>query len=88
MMVRIIAFKFIASINFGSYHAPEDHHDRDLQGSGRRDLRCTIDSLAQLKCDDKRNRVSSLIFEVGYKRKDLIYNGCMYVRLARPGNYG
>ena len=88
MMVGIIALRFIASIDFGSHRVPEDHNDRDLQGSGRRHFRCTIDSLAQLKYDDKRDRVPSLIFEVEYKRKDLIYNGCVYVHLARPGNYG
>ena len=55
MMVGVIALKFIASIDFDSRRASEDHDDRDLQGSGRKDLRRTIDSLAQLKYDDKRN---------------------------------
>ena len=54
MMVSIFAFKFIASLNFDSHCAPEDHDDRDLRGSGRRNLCRTIDLLAQLKYNDKR----------------------------------
>ncbi|KAF9442722.1 glycosyltransferase family 2 protein [Macrolepiota fuliginosa MF-IS2] len=59
MMVSIIGFKFIASINFGAERAPEDHDKFVIcqvpcytEGDG--ELRRTIDSLAQLKYDDKR----------------------------------
>lgn len=59
MMVSIIGFKFIASINFGAERAPEDHDKFVIcqvpcytEGDGS--LRRTIDSLAQLKYDDKR----------------------------------
>lgn len=59
MMVSIIAFKFIAALNFGSPRAPEDHDKfvicqvpcyTEDDGS----LRRTIESLAQMKYDDKR----------------------------------
>jgi chitin synthase len=59
MMVSIIAFKFIMSINFGSPCAPEDHDKFVIcqvpcYTEGETSLRHTIDSLAQLKYDDKR----------------------------------
>ncbi|KAF8438194.1 hypothetical protein L210DRAFT_3647176 [Boletus edulis BED1] len=62
MMVSIIAFKFIASINFGSPRAPEDHDKFVIcqvpcYTEGEVSLRCTIDSLAQLKYDDKRKLI-------------------------------
>ncbi|KAF9001145.1 glycosyltransferase family 2 protein [Cyathus striatus] len=59
IMVAIIGFKFLASINFGASRAPEDH-DKFLicqvpcYTEGTESLRKTIDSLAQLKYDDKR----------------------------------
>ncbi|PFH46960.1 glycosyltransferase family 2 protein [Amanita thiersii Skay4041] len=59
MMVSVIGFKFLASINFGAARAPEDHDKFVIcqvpcytEGDGS--LRRTIDSLAQLKYDDKR----------------------------------
>jgi chitin synthase len=59
IMVAIVGFKFLASINFGSARAPEDHDKFVIcqipcytEGDGS--LRKTIDSLAQLKYDDKR----------------------------------
>ncbi|KAF8447874.1 P-loop containing nucleoside triphosphate hydrolase protein [Boletus edulis BED1] len=62
MMVSIIAFKFIASINFGSPRAPEDHDKFVIcqvpcYTEGEVLLRRTIDSLAQLKYDDKRKLI-------------------------------
>ncbi|KAJ7594228.1 glycosyltransferase family 2 protein [Mycena floridula] len=59
MMVSVIGFKFIASINFSAPRAPEDHDKFVIcqvpcytEGDGS--LRRTIDSLAQMKYDDKR----------------------------------
>jgi chitin synthase len=58
-MVAVIGFKFLASINFSAARAPEDHDKfvicqvpcyTEDEGS----LRRTIDSLAQMKYDDKR----------------------------------
>jgi len=62
MMVSIIAFKFIASINFGAPRAPEDHDKFVIcqvpcYTEGETSLRRTIDSLAQLKYDDKRKLI-------------------------------
>ena len=62
LMVSIIAFKFIASINFGSPRAPEDHDKFVIcqvpcYTEGENSLRRTIDSLAQLKYDDKRKLI-------------------------------
>ncbi|KAG9310142.1 glycosyltransferase family 2 protein [Chiua virens] len=62
MMVSIIAFKFIASINFGAPRAPEDHDKFVIcqvpcYTEGEVSLRRTIDSLAQLKYDDKRKLI-------------------------------
>jgi chitin synthase len=59
MMVSVIGFKFIASINFGSARAPEDHDKFVIcqvpcYTEGHASLRKTIDSLAQTKYDDKR----------------------------------
>lgn len=59
IMVAIIGFKFLASINFGSARAPEDHDKFVIcqvpcYTEGDVSLRRTIDSLAQLKYDDKR----------------------------------
>ena len=59
MMVSVIGFKFIASINFGSSRAPEDHDKFVIcqvpcYTEGHASLRKTIDSLAQTKYDDKR----------------------------------
>ena len=59
MMVSVIGFKFLASINFGSPHAPEDHDKFVIcqvpcYTEGENSLRRTIDSLANLKYDDKR----------------------------------
>ncbi|KAF8119460.1 chitin synthase-domain-containing protein, partial [Boletus edulis] len=61
-MVSIIAFKFIASINFGSPRAPEDHDKFVIcqvpcYTEGEVLLRRTIDSLTQLKYDDKRKLI-------------------------------
>ena len=59
IMVSVIGFKFLASMNFGAARAPEDHDKFVIcqvpcytEGDGS--LRKTIDSLAQLKYDDKR----------------------------------
>ncbi|KIJ64935.1 glycosyltransferase family 2 protein [Hydnomerulius pinastri MD-312] len=62
VMVSIIAFKFIASINFGAPRAPEDHDKFVIcqvpcYTEGETSLRKTIDSLAQLKYDDKRKLI-------------------------------
>ncbi|KAI0074333.1 glycosyltransferase family 2 protein [Panus rudis PR-1116 ss-1] len=59
MMVSVIGFKFIASINFGSARAPEDHDKFVIcqvpcYTEGHASLKRTIDSLAQTKYDDKR----------------------------------
>jgi len=59
IMVSIIGFKFLASINFGSARAPEDHDKFVIcqvpcYTEGDQSLRRTIDSLAQMKYDDKR----------------------------------
>ncbi|RXW18316.1 hypothetical protein EST38_g7538 [Candolleomyces aberdarensis] len=59
IMVSIIGFKFLASINFGAERAPEDHDKFVIcqvpcYTEGDTSLRRTIDSLAQLKYDDKR----------------------------------
>ena len=59
IMVAIIGFKFLASINFSSARAPEDHDKFVIcqvpcYTEGDTSLRRTIDSLAQLKYDDKR----------------------------------
>ncbi|CAL1709779.1 unnamed protein product [Somion occarium] len=59
MMVSVIGFKFIASINFGSARAPEDHDKFVIcqvpcYTEGHSSLKRTIDSLAQTKYDDKR----------------------------------
>jgi chitin synthase len=59
IMVSVIGFKFLASVNFGASRAPEDHDKFVIcqvpcytEGDGS--LRRTIDSLAQMKYDDKR----------------------------------
>jgi chitin synthase len=62
MMVSIIAFKFIASVNFASPRAPEDHDKFVIcqvpcYTEGETSLRRTIDSLAQLRYDDKRKLI-------------------------------
>jgi chitin synthase len=59
LMVSVIAFKFIASINFSSARAPEDHDKFVIcqvpcYTEDENSLKRTIDSLAQLKYDDKR----------------------------------
>jgi chitin synthase len=59
IMVSIIGFKFLASLNFGSERAPEDHDKFVIcqvpcYTEGDQSLRRTIDSLAKLKYDDKR----------------------------------
>lgn len=59
IMVSIIGFKFLASINFGAARAPEDHDKFVIcqvpcYTEGDTSLRKTIDSLAQMKYDDKR----------------------------------
>ncbi|KAF8625844.1 hypothetical protein AX17_006740 [Amanita inopinata Kibby_2008] len=59
MMVSVIGFKFLASINFGAERAPEEHDKFVIcqvpcYTEGDSSLRRTIDSLAQLKYDDKR----------------------------------
>ena len=58
LMVCIIAFKFIVSINFGALRAPEDHDKFVIcqvpcYTEGEASLRHAIDSLAVLKYDDK-----------------------------------
>ncbi|KAF5366143.1 hypothetical protein D9757_010944 [Collybiopsis confluens] len=58
-MVSIIGFKFLASINFAAARAPEDHDKFVIcqvpcYTEGDASLRRTIDSLAQMKYDDKR----------------------------------
>ena len=59
MMVSVIGFKFLASINFASPRAPEDHDKFVIcqvpcYTEGEQSLRKTIDSLANLRYDDKR----------------------------------
>lgn len=59
MMVSPIGFKFIASINLGSARALEDHNKFVIcqvpcYTEGQSSLKKTIDSLAQMKYDDKR----------------------------------
>ena len=59
IMVCVIGFKFLASLNFGASRAPEDHDKFVIcqvpcYTEGDSSLRKTIDSLAQLKYDDKR----------------------------------
>jgi chitin synthase len=59
LMVSVIGFKFLASVNFSSPRAPEDHDKFVIcqvpcYTEGDLSLRRTIDSLAQLKYDDKR----------------------------------
>ncbi|KAL0946000.1 hypothetical protein HGRIS_012276 [Hohenbuehelia grisea] len=59
IMVAVIGFKFLASLNFGSARAPEDHDKFVIcqvpcYTEGDQSLRRTIDSLAQMKYDDKR----------------------------------
>lgn len=59
VMVSVIGFKFLASVNFGSARAPEDHDKFVIcqvpcYTEGDASLRRTIDSLAQMKYDDKR----------------------------------
>ena len=59
IMVSVIGFKFIASVDFGSTRAPEDHDKFVIcqvpcYTEGDTSLRRTIDSLANLKYDDKR----------------------------------
>ena len=59
VMVSVIGFKFIASINFSAARAPEDHDKFVIcqvpcYTEGTSSLKKTIDSLAQMKYDDKR----------------------------------
>ncbi|KAF4602951.1 hypothetical protein EYR38_003355 [Pleurotus pulmonarius] len=59
VMVSIIGFKFLASVNFAAPRAPEDHDKFVIcqvpcYTEGDSSLRRTIDSLAQMKYDDKR----------------------------------
>ncbi|KAG6826424.1 hypothetical protein H0H92_015837 [Tricholoma furcatifolium] len=59
IMITVIGFKFLASVNFGAARAPEDHDKFVIcqvpcYTEGDASLRKTIDSLAQLKYDDKR----------------------------------
>ncbi|KAH9903379.1 glycosyltransferase family 2 protein [Cubamyces lactineus] len=59
MMVSVIGFKFIASLNFSAPRAPEDHDKFVIcqvpcYTEGHASLKKTIDSLAQMKYDDKR----------------------------------
>ncbi|KAJ3999067.1 glycosyltransferase family 2 protein [Lentinula boryana] len=58
-MVSVIGFKFLASINFSAARLPEDHDKFVIcqvpcYTEGDSSLRRTIDSLAQMKYDDKR----------------------------------
>ncbi|KJA23760.1 glycosyltransferase family 2 protein [Hypholoma sublateritium FD-334 SS-4] len=62
IMVSIIGFKFLASVNFGAARAPEDHDKFVIcqvpcYTEGDVSLRRTIDSLAQMKYDDKRKLI-------------------------------
>ncbi|KAJ7080469.1 glycosyltransferase family 2 protein [Mycena epipterygia] len=59
IMVSVIGFKFLASISLAGVRAPEDHDKFVIcqvpcYTEGDSSLRKTIDSLAQLKYDDKR----------------------------------
>ncbi|KAF5373421.1 hypothetical protein D9615_009450 [Tricholomella constricta] len=59
IMITVIGFKFLASINFSAARAPEDHDKFVIcqvpcYTEGDASLRRTIDSLAQMKYDDKR----------------------------------
>ncbi|KAG5634988.1 hypothetical protein H0H81_012795 [Sphagnurus paluster] len=59
IMITVIGFKFLASLNFGAVRAPEDHDKFVIcqvpcYTEGDASLRKTIDSLAQMKYDDKR----------------------------------
>ncbi|KAJ7506209.1 glycosyltransferase family 2 protein [Mycena galericulata] len=59
IMVSVIGFKFLASISLAGVRAPEDHDKFVIcqvpcYTEGDQSLRRTIDSLAQLKYDDKR----------------------------------
>ncbi|KAJ7050389.1 glycosyltransferase family 2 protein [Mycena amicta] len=59
VMVSVIGFKFLASISLAGVRAPEDHDKFVIcqvpcYTEGDASLRKTIDSLAQLKYDDKR----------------------------------
>ncbi|KAJ7724605.1 glycosyltransferase family 2 protein [Mycena maculata] len=59
IMVSVIGFKFLASISLAGARAPEDHDKFVIcqvpcYTEGDQSLRRTIDSLAQLKYDDKR----------------------------------
>jgi chitin synthase len=59
MMVSVMGFKFLASINIGGARAPEDHDKFVIcqvpcYTEDDKSLRRTIDSLAQMKYDDKR----------------------------------
>jgi chitin synthase len=59
IMVSIIGFKFLASINFGAARAPEDHDKFVIcqvpcYTEGDTSLRRTIDSLANLKYDKRK----------------------------------
>ena len=56
IMVAIIGFKFLASINFAAARAPEDPDKFvicQVPYRGDTSLHRTIDSLAQMKHDDK-----------------------------------
>jgi chitin synthase len=62
LMVAVIGFKFLGSINFGSGRSPEDHDKFVIcqvpcYTEGDSSLRKTIDSLAQMKYDDKRKLI-------------------------------
>ncbi|KAA1474601.1 glycosyltransferase family 2 protein [Dentipellis sp. KUC8613] len=62
VMVSVIGFKFIASVNFSAPRKPEDHDKFVIcqvpcYTEGESSLRKTIDSLAQLKYDDKRKLI-------------------------------
>jgi chitin synthase len=59
IMVSVIGFKFLASVNFGASRAPEEHDKFVIcqvpcYTEGDNSLRRTIDSLAKMKYDDKR----------------------------------
>ncbi|KAF7292507.1 Glycosyltransferase family 2 protein [Mycena kentingensis (nom. inval.)] len=62
IMVSVIGFKFLASISLAGARAPEDHDKFVIcqvpcYTEGTESLRRTIDSLAQLKYDDKRKLI-------------------------------
>ncbi|KAF8064853.1 glycosyltransferase family 2 protein [Lyophyllum atratum] len=62
IMITVIGFKFLASVNFSSARAPEDHDKFVIcqvpcYTEGDSSLRRTIDSLAQMKYDDKRKLI-------------------------------